>query len=778
MATSPSSAAYSLLYLYSPVRHSYEGSINARMEKGNGPPLQCPGTHLCPQLLGVGERVPHCVVTAPHGRACHSRWISCWAALTRTTAPYATDQRFSAFSTDTRLTSTHTLYLAPVLCSDDSKFSRTWCCTAASHEDERPPVFADISVAFRVRAGRRPRPTRRSARPTPCPSSTSSSGSPDPRTPSRPHGGCTVTVQCHRREAHVGARKRRWVIEAIRRLRRAIAGTLAWREDRGAGRDPCGAGVGRERHEEKGAGAPLPLPQPDAWGIRGGGPGGVAARSFAPAHIVDDVRSFSPTARKQVKPRGDVFRLAHTTRALVVENTTHLLKRLLMADRCVSSSPYAPRTRTGAVAQDPSVRARAHLLALQGRLRNRVQQYRANHEALWMFRANAPLAEPLEAAKSTPSSTWRAQSRSTHIARACASSPLIPREDPDLNDTALAEALNAPSPPAALRPHPHSFSTFVPREADAIDMRPRASPRPWSARARAAAPCTSQLRLLAGSTLRGRCHRAHRARSRSTHTSRAKKLAEMTTGSFADVFVDLALAEPLDAAFRPRCSPPGRLLAGDIVRGRRRGYGAREPLDATVAHSALGPPPSARPSSQFLAAGTVRARHRCGCGIHGAPVACAALRPHSTSLPVRAGPTPSYTSGLAVSARHHRARRPSHARFLAGGTAGGRGPRGYDAWQAPVGGVHALAEPLDAGAAACRAVHERVVAPHIFGDPSSGALGAAAYGARRPVCIRRAGDDAELVLEGCFSRSRPPSVRALSGPLAAGACATLRRFNT
>ncbi|KAJ6547819.1 hypothetical protein DFH09DRAFT_1367173 [Mycena vulgaris] len=592
MATSPSSAAYSLLYLYSPVRHSYEGSINARMEKGNGPPLQCPGTHLCPQLLGIGERVPHCVVTAPHGRACHSRWIS----LSRA------DAHDGATHVDA-----HAVSRARAMV-DERQFSRTWCCTAASHEDERPPVFADISVAFRVRAGRRPRPTRRSARPTPCPSSTSSSGSPDPRTPSRPHGGCTVTVQCHRREAHVGARKRRWVIEAIRRLRRAIAGTLAWREDRGAGRDPCGAGVGRERHEEKGAGAPLPLPQPDAWGIRGGGPGGVAARSFAPAHIVDDVRSFSPTARKQVKPRGDVFRLAHTTRALVVENTTHLLKRLLMADRCVSSPPYAPRTRTGAVAQDPSVRARAHLLALQGRLRNRVQQYRANHEALWMFRANAPLAEPLEAAKSTPSSTWRAQSRSTHIARACASSPLIPREDHDLNDTALAEALNAPSPPAALRPHPRSFSTFVPREADAIDMRPRASPRPWSARARAAAPCTSQLRLLAGSTVRGRSHRAHRARSRSTHTSRAKKLAEMTTGSFADVFVDLALAEPLDAAFRPRCSPPGRLLAGDIVRGRRRGYGAREPLDATVAHSALGPPPSARPSSQFLAAGTRSAR--------------------------------------------------------------------------------------------------------------------------------------------------------------------------
>ncbi|KAJ6547800.1 hypothetical protein DFH09DRAFT_1320765 [Mycena vulgaris] len=111
---------------------------------------------------------------------------------------------------------------------------------------------------------------------------------------------------------------------------------------------------------------------------------------------------------------------------------------------------------------------------------------------------------------------------------------------------------------------------------------------------------------------------------------------------------------------------------------------------------------------------------------------------------VRARPTPSCTSCVA---RRRRARRPSPARFLAGGTAGGRGPRGYDPWQAPVGGVRALPEPLDAGAAACRAVHERAVAPHILGDPSSGALGTAAYGARRPVRIRRAGEDAELVLE-------------------------------
>ncbi|KAJ6545980.1 hypothetical protein DFH09DRAFT_1508186 [Mycena vulgaris] len=38
------------------------------------------------------------------------------------------------------------------------------------------------------------------------------------------------------------------------------------------------------------------------------------------------------------------------------------------------------------------------------------------------------------------------------------------------------------------------------------------------------------------------------------------------------------------------------------------------PLDAAVALAALSPPPSARPSSQFLAAGTMRARQRCGRG--------------------------------------------------------------------------------------------------------------------------------------------------------------------
>ncbi|KAJ6547741.1 hypothetical protein DFH09DRAFT_1281737 [Mycena vulgaris] len=102
--------------------------------------------------------------------------------------------------------------------------------------------------------------------------------------------------------------------------------------------------------------------------------------------------------------------------------------------------------------------------------------------------------------------------------------------------------------------------------------------------------------------------------------------------------------------------------------------------------------------------------------------------------------------------RRRRARRPSPARFVAGGTAGGRGPRGYDTGQAPVGEVRALAEPLDAGAAACCAAHERAVAPHILGDPSSGALGAAAYGARPTARIRRAGEDAELILEGLLQQ--------------------------
>ncbi|KAJ6533745.1 hypothetical protein DFH09DRAFT_1406225 [Mycena vulgaris] len=40
------------------------------------PARHAPRTHLGPQLLSVGERVPHCVVTAPHGRVRYSRWIS------------------------------------------------------------------------------------------------------------------------------------------------------------------------------------------------------------------------------------------------------------------------------------------------------------------------------------------------------------------------------------------------------------------------------------------------------------------------------------------------------------------------------------------------------------------------------------------------------------------------------------------------------------------------------------------------------------------------------
>ncbi|KAJ6500309.1 hypothetical protein DFH09DRAFT_1375886 [Mycena vulgaris] len=688
------------------------------------------------------------------------------AALTKRTAP----RSLQSNSTDTGLTSTHMLgprascislpcaqlrrlqvfaYLA-IHCRVSTSTSTRPSSPATGASSQRVDhfaslatmhAFADVTAAFRVRARRIPRPAH----------------------------AVTATrrpqVQCHRREAHVGARRRRWVIDAIRRGDAAArCGILAFlasatkttgREGIVATREWVASDTREMAPELR---------------CRCRTHGGSRRYRCAPAHIFDEMRSFSRTPRsprrhEKRKTRGDVFRLAHTTRALVIENTTHLLK-ILGHERVRTSSCCSWRSW------------------------NRVQQYRANHEAPWMS-----LTEPLEVAVPMPTSTLRSRSRLTHVARA--SSPLIPREDDDLSDTALAEALKAASPPP-------SAPILA---ADGIDMRPRASPRPWSAREGSRAVHIAICEPL-GVNLRPRdsspvipceadavVHIAHGAARRILRVRRSwrrRQPAPLCCCSSrappsssspvvpceADVFVDLALAEPLDATFRPRCSPPRRLLAGDIVRGRRRGYGAREPLDATVARSALGPRPSARPSSQFLAAGTVRARHRCGCGVHGAPVACAALRPHSTSLPVRAGPTPSYTSGLAVSARHHRARRPSHARFLAGGTAGGRGPRGYDAWQAPVGGVHALAEPLDAGAAACRAVHERVVAPHIFGDPSSGALGAAAYGARRPVCIRRAGDDAELVLEGCFSRSRPPSVRALSGPLAAGACATLRRFNT
>ncbi|KAJ6545991.1 hypothetical protein DFH09DRAFT_1321230 [Mycena vulgaris] len=90
-----------------------------------------------------------------------------------------------------------------------------------------------------------------------------------------------------------------------------------------------------------------------------------------------------------------------------------------------------------------------------------------------------------------------------------------------------------------------------------------------------------------------------------------------------------------------------------------------------------------------------------------------------------------------IFARRRRARRPSPARFLAG-----------------------LESP-------------RWRAPRVLGDPSSGALGAAAYGALRPARMRRVGDDTQLVREGllqqleaaggvcafgpsrCWRRSRP-----------------------
>ncbi|KAJ6547803.1 hypothetical protein DFH09DRAFT_1281760 [Mycena vulgaris] len=125
---------------------------------------------------------------------------------------------------------------------------------------------------------------------------------------------------------------------------------------------------------------------------------------------------------------------------------------------------------------------------------------------------------------------------------------------------------------------------------------------------------------------------------------------------------DMALAEPLDAAFRPRCSLAGHLLAGDI----RAARGA---------------------------------------------VVRAAFHPRASSLVVS-------RDGEAL------------VDMMLG---------------EPPSAVRALAEPFDAGAAAFRAAHERAVAPRILDDPSSNVLGAAAYGARRPARIRRAGD--ELVLE-------------------------------
>ncbi|KAJ6500311.1 hypothetical protein DFH09DRAFT_1444833 [Mycena vulgaris] len=184
--------------------------------------------------------------------------------------------------------------------------------------------------------------------------------SPDSRTPSRPHGGCMVTVQCHRREAHVGARKRHWVIEAIRRGDDAARSRGSSRfsrhhEDRGAGKDPCGAGVGRERHEGEGAGAPLPLP--NAWGLRGGDPGDVVS--------LDTMEPL--TARKQETPAvAPTSSASRVVRALVIENTTHVLKRFLMTER------------TDPVVQEPLV-ASARFLALRSALED------------------LPLAEPLDA---------------------------------------------------------------------------------------------------------------------------------------------------------------------------------------------------------------------------------------------------------------------------------------------------------------------------------------------------------------------------------------------
>ncbi|KAJ6547807.1 hypothetical protein DFH09DRAFT_1505788 [Mycena vulgaris] len=175
----------------------------------------------------------------------------------------------------------------------------------------------------------------------------------------------------------------------------------------------------------------------------------------------------------------------------------------------------------------------------------------------------------------------------------------------------------------------------------------------------------------------------------------------------ADAVADLTLAEPLDAAFRPRYAPSGCLLAvvlreaHDVV-----DLALAEPLDAAFYSGASSPVIS--------------------CEADDVDMAHASCSTPPSRAPPSALP-PALIFAAASRARRRRARRPSPARLLAGGTAGGRGPRGYDTWRARVGGRR-------------------------LGDPSSGALGAAAYGARRPARIQRAGDDAELVLEGLLQQ--------------------------
>ncbi|KAJ6547730.1 hypothetical protein DFH09DRAFT_1320698 [Mycena vulgaris] len=107
-------------------------------------------------------------------------------------------------------------------------------------------------------------------------------------------------------------------------------------------------------------------------------------------------------------------------------------------------------------------------------------------------------------------------------------------------------------------------------------------------------------------------------------------------------------------------------------------------------------------------------------------------RPRPTPLWTRCTLTrltaPSRAPLALIFARRRRARRPSPARFLAG-----------------------LESP-------------RWRAPRILGDPSSGTLGAAAYGARRTARIRRAGEDAELVLEGLLQQLEAAVAACAFGP--------------
>ncbi|KAJ6547767.1 hypothetical protein DFH09DRAFT_1281750 [Mycena vulgaris] len=123
------------------------------------------------------------------------------------------------------------------------------------------------------------------------------------------------------------------------------------------GRDAC-AGEGSEGREwffarwEEGAnagtrcGSSLDDTRSRRWGcggLRGGDPGCVTARSLALAHLAGFAHTtrVSPVLENE-NPRSrlgpDVFRLAYTTRALVIVNTTHLLKRLVMSDKCVSAA--------------------------------------------------------------------------------------------------------------------------------------------------------------------------------------------------------------------------------------------------------------------------------------------------------------------------------------------------------------------------------------------------------------------------------------------------------